>query len=195
MSKRKVDQIVHVAKQSKIYRTPLTHPKLQWPAKDPRETETIFLDEAGRGPLVSTMSIAGVMLRSAPCTPTQIFQHGIDEKYIKEVFKSEEEAVSIDAIGVNDSKKMKEHERERAFEQLIKCPDIYYHIEHITAEEIDEQQLGPVWKNTMKKVVDRLQELSGSIARQVIVDGNVGFNFDLPITEIVKEPKADGKFR
>jgi ribonuclease H2 subunit A len=79
----------------------------------------IGVDEAGRGPLL------GPLVYCAAFWP-----------------ESENEAIS--KLGFDDSKALKEGERERLLAGLLKHPSIGFVIEELTAERISEEMLNPI---------------------------------------------------
>jgi ribonuclease HII len=92
--------------------------------------------------------------------------------------------------GIHDSKKLKPHEREKVNNEIRSNPNIIFHVEHITNNELDEVGgLGNAWQIGMNRATQHLQEklkLLNVEATNVIVDGNKTFNTILPIQAIEK---------
>jgi len=142
----------------KKYRNQMTNPEglkqngklFPWPKLDVSENSTtMYIDEVGRGSWCGPMYICGVILL-----------HGFN------------------VLGIHDSKKLKEHEREQVYENIQRNvgKTILYYIEKITNEEIDQFKLQKAWKIGVQRVVDKLQKISQEKnlpINHVILDGNV----------------------
>jgi ribonuclease HII len=92
--------------------------------------------------------------------------------------------------GIHDSKKLKPHEREKISRELKADPNIVYHVEHISNQEMDEiGGLKYAWRLGCQRATDHLLEklkLENIIPTSIILDGNKTFEHDLPITCIEK---------
>lgn len=94
------------------------------------------IDEAGRGPVIGPMVMAGVI---------------IDEENIKH----------LQDLGVKDSKKIKPEKREELFEKIISVVDDYF-IVSLSCEEIDsnlsQEDMNLNWleADTQAKILERL---------------------------------------
>jgi len=71
------------------------------------------LDEAGRGPVIGCMVMAGAMMK---------------DKDIHE----------IEALGVKDSKLLTPSQREAIYEKLVNLPSLQWNIRIVSAKEIDD---------------------------------------------------------
>lgn len=111
----------------------------------------IGLDEAGRGPIAGPLVVAGVM-----------FPKGYDH----------------DAI--YDSKKISEKKREELFDE-IKKDALYYKIEIVSEEEVDEHNIYRATQMTMEKIV-----LECNICDSVLSDAMPLPAIDLPLESLVK---------
>lgn len=111
----------------------------------------IGLDEAGRGPIAGPLVVAGV-----------IFPKGYDH----------------DAI--YDSKKISEKKREELFDE-IKKDALYYKIEIVSEEEVDEHNIYRATQMTMEKIV-----LECNICDSVLSDAMPLPAIDLPLESLVK---------
>ncbi len=96
------------------------------------------VDEAGRGPLAGPVSVAAVILD--PARPI---------------------------AGLNDSKKLSEARREVLYPQIIECA-LAWHIEFVTAQEIDNLNILQATLEGMRRAVCALQP-AAQFAR---IDGN-----------------------
>lgn len=114
------------------------------------------VDEAGRGPLAGPVVAAAVI-------------------FAEDVF--------ID--GVNDSKQVKEKDREYLFEEIIKSA-LSYSYTVISNKTIDEINILQASLRAMKESVDKL-EIRPDL---VLIDGNKSFISKIPTKTIVK---GDGK--
>jgi len=133
------------------------------------------IDEAGRGPVIGPMVIAGIC---------------INEEKEKELMK----------IGVKDSKELTKEERERLFNEILKIVD-KYKIEIIPPSKIDEyvykRKLNLLEIKTMIKIIEDLK------ADKIIIDSpmrnaeKVSTHIKSKIShpsEIIVEIKADKKY-
>lgn len=111
----------------------------------------IGLDEAGRGPIAGPLVVAGV-----------VFPKGYDH----------------DAI--YDSKKLSEKKREELFDE-IKRDALYYKIEIVSEEEVDEHNIYRATQMTMEKIV-----LECNICDSVLSDAMPLPAIDLPLESLVK---------
>lgn len=111
----------------------------------------IGLDEAGRGPIAGPLVVAGV-----------VFPKGYDH----------------DAI--YDSKKLSEKKREELFDE-IKRDALYYKIEIVSEEEVDEHNIYRATQKTMEKIV-----LECNICDCVLSDAMPLPAIDLPLESLVK---------
>lgn len=111
----------------------------------------IGLDEAGRGPIAGPLVVAGV-----------VFPKGYDH----------------DAI--YDSKKLSEKKREELFDE-IKRDALYYKIEIVSEEEVDEHNIYRATQMTMEKIV-----LECNICDCVLSDAMPLPAIDLPLESLVK---------
>lgn len=111
----------------------------------------IGLDEAGRGPIAGPLVVAGV-----------VFPKGYDH----------------DAI--YDSKKLSEKKREELFDE-IKKDALYYKIEIVSEEEVDEHNIYRATQMTMEKIV-----LECNICDSVLSDAMPLPAIDLPLESLVK---------
>lgn len=110
------------------------------------------VDEAGRGPLAGPVVAAAVMFDRKTKIP-----------------------------GINDSKQLKEKERERLFEE-IKSKCICYGIGIIDQTEIDEVNILQATLKAMKQAVDKLSPKPDMI----LIDGNKSFVGEIPAKTIIK---------
>ncbi len=96
----------------------------------------------------------------------------------------------FDVKGIHDSKKLKEHEREKISRELQNDPNIVYHVEHISNEELDSLGgLGIAWKIGCQRATNHLLEKLQILNIQpnsIIVDGNKCFEHYLPIRCVEK---------
>lgn len=111
----------------------------------------IGLDEAGRGPIAGPLVVAGV-----------IFPKGYDHDTIY------------------DSKKISEKKREELFDE-IKRDALYYKIEIVSEEEVDEHNIYRATQMTMEKIV-----LECNICDSVLSDAMPLPAVDLPLESLVK---------
>lgn len=188
-----------------LYRSPLSHPNLNWPQPTgDEECTTIYLDEAGRGPWCSAMAVVAVIrlktpLETLPDPRTRV--SGMDPAYFDVVFKEFDplKRVELAVIALHDSKILKDHEREKSFDDLLHCNEICYWICHVTSEEIDRMGMAEAWRYGMKTALTQVYRLSGSTATTQVVDGNTTVEiqqFETPtICDTKAETKADGKYR
>lgn len=122
----------------------------------------IGVDEAGRGPLAGPIVAAAVTLK-------------------KIYFKNR----------IDDSKKLTQLGRDKAFSEIIKKTD--FGIGIINEKIIDRLNIAVANRLVMEQAVDSLiSKLKPSKSRNihVIVDGNVALNIKYPYTNIIK---GDGK--
>jgi len=136
------------------------------------------IDEAGRGPIVGPLVMAGVSV-------------------------TEDKLKTLKSMGIKDSKLIPAEERERLFDEIVKLVDSYDIIE-ISAEEIDEYQERGINLNQMEarvaaKIINKLKP------SKVYVDSpepaNGGAKFGIMINEflnvkpeIIAEHGADAKY-
>ncbi len=111
------------------------------------------IDEAGRGPL------AGPVVAAACILP--------ESKLL---------------AGLNDSKQIKENERERLFEQIQSDPEICFGIGIIEAKRIDEINILQATFEAMQLAVKQLP----CIPDYLLIDGNRLPQFSIPAQGIVK---------
>jgi ribonuclease HII len=127
---------------------------------------SICIDECGCGSYMGQLTIGAVYLKD-----------GFDMK------------------GIHDSKKLKEHEREKLSKELRSDPNIVYHVEHIFVEEFDTiGGLKYAWRLGCQRATDHLLEklkLENIFPNKIILDGNKTFEHELPIECI---EKADSIF-
>lgn len=115
-------------------------------------TRVIGVDEAGRGPLAGPVVAAAIVF-----PPGEII------------------------AGVDDSKKLKHHERLQLFPEILaRCQD--YGVGIVSAEEIDELNILQASLHAMRKAVLALQEPP----EHVLVDGRTRLNIATPQTPIIK---------
>ncbi|MCS7098637.1 MAG: ribonuclease HII [Candidatus Methanomethyliaceae archaeon] len=92
------------------------------------------IDEAGRGPVIGPMVIAGIALK-------------------------EDEILRINELNVKDSKKISPKKREKLFEEILKIAK--YHIEIIDAETIDRERkyrsLNDIEIDSMARIIEKLK--------------------------------------
>jgi len=189
-----------------VYRTPQSHPQLRWPP-DNKDVEccTIFLDEAGRGPWVSAMSVVAVIRLMQPLTrpvdPRERVQ-GIHAAFFPTVFQGFDpnaEPVPLSQIALHDSKVLKEHEREKSYLQLLHCTEICYWICHVTHTQIDEMGMAKAWRYGMQTAVIRAYQLSNRVATAQLVDGSTSVAIEYEHTPTIRttaaEEKADSHHR
>jgi len=136
------------------------------------------IDEAGRGPIVGPLVMAGVSV-------------------------TEDKIEALKSMGIRDSKLIPAEERERLFDEIIKLVDSYDIIE-ISAEEIDDYQDRSINLNKMEarvaaKIINKLKP------SKVYVDSpepaNGGAKFGVMINEflnvepeMIAEHGADSKY-
>lgn len=118
---------------------------------DAGKSYVIGLDEAGRGPIAGPLVVAGV-----------IFPKGYDHDTIY------------------DSKKISEKKREELFDE-IKRDALYYKIEIVSEEEVDEHNIYRATQMTMEKIV-----LECNICDSVLSDAMPLPAVDLPLESLVK---------
>ncbi|MBI5326059.1 MAG: ribonuclease HII [Ignavibacteriae bacterium] len=111
------------------------------------------IDEAGRGPLAGPVVAAAVILQD------------------KLLSKS----------GINDSKKLKENEREKLFD-IIRKKSLSYSFGLIDNEIIDKINILQATQTAMKKAVESLNIKPDHL----LVDGNYFNEFGIPYTTIIK---------
>jgi ribonuclease HII len=164
-------------KDRKLYRDQSTHPdglKFEgelnpWPSVSIASNEySIYVDEAGMGCLAGPLHIGGTVL-----LPGFAMQ------------------------GIHDSKLLKEHEREKRYDELLICPQMLHHVEIVSNVEIDKMHLGQAWRYGIRKLVKNLiQQVKDKYPQmkltQIILDGNKTVDdIDLPVHP---HPKADRLF-
>ena len=116
------------------------------------------IDEAGRG------CLAGPVVAAAVILPINIEDICPPDIY----------------ICIADSKKLSEKQREKAYAWLIENVD--YGQGQSSAEVIDEIGIKKANHSAMKNALAQLK----TKPTQVLVDGNDGFTFDIPSTDIIK---------
>ncbi|AEM39637.1 ribonuclease HII [Pyrolobus fumarii 1A] len=133
------------------------------------------VDEAGRGPIIGPMVIAGV----AMCT---------------------EDVGNIRLAGVDDSKLLSRAERERLL-SLIERSAVYVGRVYVHPRLIDEVNLNVIERNTIAFLVGRAMDILGESLKKVYVDAvgdprqiiaairRAGF-----MGEVIAEPKADARY-
>ncbi len=162
-------------KSKKLFRNQTSHPqgirdkKVQypWPITNHEwNTYSIYIDEAGMGSLAGPLYVGGAVLLPG-----------------------------FDIQGLHDSKLLRVHEREAAYEQLTHCPHLLYHVEKVSNTEIDDLKLGGAWREGIRRTIHQLREKAtvlGIDLKQVILDGNrVVKETELPV---VAEISADRRF-
>ena len=122
------------------------------------------IDEAGRGPLCGPVFASCVLLN-------------------RNVFPK----------NLNDSKKIKEKERENIFEEIVNFEKrglLFYGIASVSAEIIDRINIREATKLAMKNAYENLVEKYGEIVgfsvNNVIVDGNFVPSIDVNAISVVK---------
>lgn len=111
----------------------------------------IGLDEAGRGPIAGPLVVAGV-----------VFPKGYEHETIY------------------DSKKLSEKKREELFE-VIKKDALYYSIEIVSEQEVDEFNIYRATQKTMEKIVQEC-----SICDAVLSDAMPLPAIELPVESLIK---------
>jgi len=137
------------------------------------------VDDAGRGPIIGPLVIAGVLL---------------DEK----------DAYRLKALGVKDSKVLSPHRREQLAEEIKKLVK-KYHVESLSPAEIDRvvetgiklHKLNRLEAHTMAKVIDALKpDVAYVDASDVLADRYKTHILDKLTfqVKIISEHKADAKY-
>lgn len=142
-------------------KTQETHPNgirgFPWPAFHAEHTNTIWIDEAGMGSWAGPLHVTGTVLKPG-----------------------------FNILGLHDSKLLTEREREHAYRQLIQDPNIVYHTEIMTNDDIDSMRLGGAWREAIRRIVKKLK--SDGIFRVVLDGDKLVTDADLEIESV---PKAD----
>eukprot|EP01038_Epipyxis_sp_PR26KG_P005185 gene5185-7215_t len=141
-------------------------PKFYFPPTCKGVDIVIGVDEAGRGPVL------GPLVYAAAFWPV-----------------SEHQAIS--SLGFNDSKQLKEHEREALFDKIRSHPSVGWVIEELSAQKLSEEMLrvNPVSLNTISysAVIKILQMIADG--------GGQGVSGDSPqVTEIFIDTVGDPSF-
>src|SRR3989344_2543657 len=124
----------------------------------------VGIDEAGRGPLAGPV-VAGAVI------------------FLNYQFKN----LSLD---INDSKKLTAKQREEIYNYFKNNEDVEWGIGIVSEKVIDKINILEATKLAMIKSVKNLQKKIGRGSLQLIIDGNMKLNVDLPQKSIIK---ADGK--
>lgn len=114
------------------------------------------VDEVGRGPWAGPITAAAVIVKSG--------------------------MLKVESLGVMDSKKLNEEQREKIFEKLIINKDIIYSIASVSAQEIDEIGLGVANQLVLKKAIEGLSKK----ADYALVDGFNIKNIEISQEGIIK---------
>ncbi len=136
------------------------------------------IDEAGRGPLVGPLVIAGVAVA------------GGDIDLLRE-------------IGVDDSKKLTRSRREELFNTIVDIARVVI-VRKVAPKEIDSENLNELSYRAVLSIIEALCTSSFSCPRAVYID-NIGVADSfrrriehaarvLGVDHVVMEPKADSKY-
>ena len=110
-------------------------------------------DEAGRGPLV------GPVVGAACHVP-----------------------VDLEVLGLNDSKKLSEKNRQKVFDRIVCCSDIKYGVSIVGPKEIDQINILQASLKAMKNAVNEI----GTGVDFIFIDGNRSFASAIEIETVVK---------
>jgi ribonuclease HII len=189
-------------KPSVLCRTPQSHPQLNWPVDlGDLEYQTIYLDENGKGCLAGPMSVTAVTrLRqplSQPVDPRNRIG-GVNPEWLDQLFPewNPKRLDALATIPLHDSKILKPHEREVAFQKLIHCPEICYWIQHVTHTQIDEMGMAEAWRWGMQTATAQVVRLAEQAITTQLVDGSYALPIKVAgISNTQAVEKADSKYR
>jgi ribonuclease HII len=166
-------------KKSKcVYRTPASHPHLIWPKPDVDEEHTVYVDEAGRGPLCGPMVVTGVTLVTDLAVRPAGVRYALwrartgDSLEDLKVVKMEE-ACEVELLALQDSKRTKLHERNWLYQQLHNCSEILAYVLFVPSYVIDELGMAAAWSRAVCEVAVQLQALCHGELTRMVVDGKV----------------------
>lgn len=118
------------------------------------------LDEAGRGPLAGPVVAAAVVL------PIRMLNQGLP----------------VDLVGLNDSKKLTDKQRERFFEAILGLNELDHGIGIVDADVIDKVNILRATHLAMTNALSKLRQTP----QHALVDGFPVPNLGIPQTALVK---------